>query len=89
MQGRHGGFKVLLICPPPVVEVGPIAGEFLGAAARSQGLAQRYQALAAARGIGFFDAGQVIKVSAQDGIHFEPDAHAALGRAVAQAIARL
>lgn len=31
MQTRHGGFKVLLICPPPVQEVGPIAGEFFGA----------------------------------------------------------
>ena len=89
MQQRHSGFKLLLICPPPVVEVGPIAGEFLGAAARSQGLSERYRALAEARGIGFFDAGAVIEVSAQDGIHFEPEAHAALGLAVAEAIKRL
>jgi lysophospholipase L1-like esterase len=89
MQGRHGGFKVLLICPPPVVETGPIAGEFLGAAARSAGLAARYQALAHARGIGVFDAGSVIAVSAQDGIHFDPPAHQALGRAVADAVRAL
>ena len=89
MQGRHGGFKVLLICPPPVVETGPIAGEFFGAAARSAGLAARYQALARARGIGFLDAGSVIAVSAQDGIHFDPAAHQALGRAVAQAVRAL
>lgn len=89
MQARHGGFKVLLICPPPVEEVGPIAGEFLGAAARSRGLAARYAALAAARGIGFLDAGKVISVSPQDGIHFEPAAHRTLGLAVAEAVRAL
>jgi len=89
MQARHGGFQVLLICPPPVAEVGPIAGEFLGATARSRGLAERYRDLAAARGIGFLDAGEIIEVSPQDGIHFEPEAHATLGLAVAEAIARL
>ncbi|MFN3845668.1 MAG: SGNH/GDSL hydrolase family protein [Paracoccaceae bacterium] len=89
MQARHGGFKVLLICPPPVEEVGPIAGEFLGAAERSRGLAVRYQALATARGIGFLNAGDVIAVSAQDGIHFEADSHQALAMAVAEAIRRL
>ncbi|MFN7225271.1 MAG: SGNH/GDSL hydrolase family protein [Paracoccaceae bacterium] len=89
MQARHGGFKVLLICPPPVEEVGPIAGEFLGAAERSRGLAVRYQALATARGIGFLNAGDVIAVSTQDGIHFESDSHQALALAVAEAIRQL
>ena len=32
MQTRHDGFEVLVICPPPVEEVGPIAGEFIGGA---------------------------------------------------------
>ncbi|MDO8882614.1 MAG: SGNH/GDSL hydrolase family protein [Pseudotabrizicola sp.] len=86
MQARHGGFKVLLICPPPVLEVGPISGEFLGGAARSQGLAARYRELAIARGIGFLDAGEIIAVSPQDGIHFEPQAHTTLGLAVAGVI---
>ena len=86
MQQRHGGFKVLLICPPPVEEVGPIAGEFYGAAARSRELPPLYRAFADARGIGFLDAGRVISVSAQDGIHYDPDAHHRLGEAVAGAI---
>jgi lysophospholipase L1-like esterase len=89
MQARHGGFKILLICPPPVEEVGPIAGEFYGAAARSRALAPLYRDLAAVRGIGFLDAGQVIRVSPQDGIHFDADAHRDLGLAVAEAIGRL
>lgn len=84
MQERHGGFKILLICPPPVVEVGPISNEFWGGAARSQALAPMYQALAAARGIDFLDAGTVIAVSPVDGVHYNEDAHALLADAVAK-----
>ncbi len=89
MQTRHGGFKVLLICPPPVEEVGPIAGEFFGGAARSRALPPLYSALARARGVGFLDAGPMITVSPVDGIHYAPDAHLTLGRAVAQAVQAL
>lgn len=86
MQQRHGGFRVLLICPPPVEEVGPIAGEFFGAAARSRDLSPLYRAFAEARGIGYLDAGEVIAVSPQDGIHYDAAAHAKLGEAVGAAV---
>ena len=89
MQTRHGGFKILLICPPPVKEVGPLAFEFYGGAARSRALAPMYRDLAAARGIGFMDAGQVISVSDLDGIHYDAAAHHVLGLAVAKAVAAL
>jgi lysophospholipase L1-like esterase len=89
MQTRHGGFRVLLICPPPVQEVGPIAGEFLGGAAKSRALAPLYAALAAARGLAFLDAGQVIETSPVDGIHYAPEQHAALARAVTAALSAL
>jgi lysophospholipase L1-like esterase len=89
MQAKHGGFPVLLICPPPVVEVGPFAGEFRGGAALSRALPPLYASLAADRGCGFLDAGQVIVVSPVDGIHYDAAAHAALGAAVAQAVAAL
>ena len=89
MQQRHGGYKILLICPPPVEEVGPIMGEFYGAAARSRALPPLYEAFAKARGIGFLDAGKVIAVSPVDGIHYEAEAHLKLGAAVAQAIKTL
>ena len=89
MQARHGGFRVLLICPPPVEEVGPIAGEFFGGAARSRALATLYAALAAARGVGFLDAGALIRVSPLDGIHFDAAAHLALGVAVSRAVQAL
>ncbi|MBP1805299.1 SGNH/GDSL hydrolase family protein [Rubellimicrobium aerolatum] len=89
MQDRHGGFRILLICPPPVLEQGPIASEFTGARETSLHLPSLLMALAEARGAGFLDAGTVIAVSPADGIHLEPEAHGALGRAVAEAVRRL
>lgn len=89
MQQRHGGFRILVICPPPVLEQGPIASEFTGAREKSLHLPSLLKALAEARGAGFLDAGSVIAVSPADGIHFEPEAHEALGRAVAEAVRRL
>lgn len=89
MQTRHDGFEVLVICPPPVEEVGPIAGEFIGGGAVSAGLAPLLEAQCRARGVAFLDAGTVIEVSAQDGIHFDPEAHQALGAAVARTISEL
>jgi lysophospholipase L1-like esterase len=86
MQKRHGGFQVLVVCPPPVVEVGPIKDEFYGGAKRAQALPPLYAALAAARGCGFLDAGRVIAVSPQDGVHFDEAAHGALAVAVAGAV---
>jgi hypothetical protein len=71
MQGRHGGFKMLLICPPPVREVGPSAGEIFGANACSAALHALYVALATAHGAGFLDAGQHIAVSPRVGIPFD------------------
>ncbi|ESW61517.1 MAG: hydrolase [Rhodobacter sp. CACIA14H1] len=88
-QDRHGGFRILLICPPPVVEVGPIATEFWGGAARSQALPPLYEALARSRGVGFLDAGKVISVSPVDGVHYDEAAHATLGKAVAGAVKAL
>ncbi len=86
MQTRHGGFRVLLICPPPVLEQGPIADQFFGARRRSLELPALYKALAEARGVAFLDAGQVISVSPQDGVHYEAAAHGALADAVAAAL---
>lgn len=77
---------ILLIAPPPVLEVGRLAQMFRGGAAKSAGLAAAYQAVAKVQGIGFLDAGSVITSSPLDGIHFDEAAHAALGRAVALAV---
>lgn len=89
MQTRHNGFKILLICPPPVQEVGVLSGEFYGGAAKSRALPPIYQALATARGIGFLDAGLHIETSPLDGVHFDQAAHQSLAAAVATAITAL
>ena len=89
MQTRHGGFRVLVMCPPPVLEQGPLAGEFWGARAVALALPPLFAALARARGCGFLDAGGVIEVGPEDGVHYGPEAHARLGRAVAGAVLAL
>jgi len=89
IQARHSGFRILLICPPPVLEQGAIRSEFSGAREVSLRLSALYAALAQARGVEFLDAGSVIEVSPVDGIHFEAEAHRRLGAAVAEAVARL
>ena len=86
MQTRHDGFEILVICPPPIEELGPIGGEFIGGGAVGAGVAPVLAAQCTARGVGFFDAGTVVEVSAQDGVHFEPEGHQALGQAVARVI---
>ena len=86
MQERHGGFEMLLICPPPILEVGVIAEQFTGGAKKSQAMSKLYGAEARARGVGFLDAGAVIESSAVDGIHYEAVMHVRLGHAVAEAL---
>jgi len=85
-QTRHGGFEVMMICPPPVLEQGIIQDQFWGAAAKAASLATLYQGLARCWGADFLDAGQYITVSPVDGVHFDPDSHVTLGKAIAAAL---
>ncbi|MGB5556378.1 MAG: lipolytic enzyme, G-D-S-L, partial [Paracoccaceae bacterium] len=89
MQDRHGGFGILLICPPPILEQGVIADQFLGGREKSMGLGAACRQVAEARGVAFLDAGAVIETSAVDGIHFDARAHSRLGHAVAAAIGQM
>ena len=81
--------KLLIVAPPPIQEVGCLAEMFQGGAARSHRLGAAMAAMASRTGISFVDAGQHITVSPTDGIHFEPEAHAVLGRTIGAALARL
>lgn len=77
---------LLLVAPPPVEEVGCLKGMFTGGAAKSRGLAGELAIVAARLGAGFLDAGAHLAVSPLDGVHFEPEGHAALGRVMADAL---
>ena len=74
--------RLMLIAPPPILETGCLAEMFAGGAGKSRGLGKLYGDLAARRGLGFIDAGAVIRSSPVDGIHFDAVEHARLGEAV-------
>lgn len=77
---------VLLVAPPPIVEVGCLASVFAGGAAKSRALAAEVAAAARRSGVPFLDAGQAVEVSPIDGIHYGPEANAPLAKAFAAAI---
>jgi lysophospholipase L1-like esterase len=88
--GRNEGVpEVLVVAPPPTLAKFPAHAEmFAGAAPKSKEMAKHYKAVAALHGVGFLDAGTVAKSSKVDGFHLDPDAHAAIGKAVAKALRR-
>jgi lysophospholipase L1-like esterase len=81
--------KLLLMAPPPLARLSKWVEMLEGATEKSRLLAPRYKAVAEERGCAFLDAGSVIRSSDLDGVHFEADAHAALGKAVAAEVRRL
>lgn len=88
-QLRHGGFEILLICPPPILEQGVYRDTLMGAHAKSAALPPHVKALAAHWGIPFLDAGVHIGSSQIDGIHFDASDHVILGKAMAAKISAL
>jgi lysophospholipase L1-like esterase len=83
---RGAAPDILLVAPPPVVELTAFADMFEGAREKSRELGARYAAVARLHGVGFLDAGAHIHCSPLDGIHYEVDQHAILGRAMAAAV---
>ncbi|MXN67444.1 hydrolase [Stappia sp. GBMRC 2046] len=81
--------KLFLIAPPPIEERGCLAGIFEGGSAKSRGFAPLLEEVAREHGAAFLDAGSVIRVSKVDGVHFEEDAHAVLGKAIAVEVSRM
>lgn len=78
---------ILLVSPVPVREAGVLKDVFAGAVDRQHGLTAFIAAAAARQGVGFFDAGSVVTVSPDDGVHWDVDAHHAMGAAMAQTVA--
>ena len=85
--------KILIVAPPPMLDHTGEKPEYTpmlaGGLAKSQAFATLYAAIAKEHGTAFLDAGQHIRSSAYDGIHFDPDAQVALGKAIAAAVKTL
>ena len=76
---------IILVAPPPLGRLSEFAEMFSGGMEKSKLLAARYREVAKRNGVGFVDAGEFVVCSDRDGIHFEVDQHAILGRAMAAA----
>jgi lysophospholipase L1-like esterase len=81
-----GAPKVLVICPPPILE-SPVFGDvFSGSAAISRRLAHFYRQVCKESGAAFFDSGGVVKVSDIDGVHLESSEHLRLAEALSEIV---
>ncbi|MDR1955661.1 MAG: SGNH/GDSL hydrolase family protein [Treponema sp.] len=80
--------QVLMICPPPTVDVPGFKHIFGDSVALSKQLAPLYRERARESGVAFLDAGTVIQTSRADGIHLEPEAHRKLAEAVAEIVTK-
>ncbi len=78
--------QILLVAPPPIAKLTGYAEMFDGGTEKSRLLGQRFGEVARQAGVAFLDAGAVIRCSDLDGIHYEADQHALLGRAAADAV---
>jgi lysophospholipase L1-like esterase len=78
--------KVLIICPPPVTTLTDYSGMFAGAVEKSLEMPRYYELAAKWSQSEFLNAGEHIRSSDLDGIHFEAAEHAKLGKAVAEKV---
>ena len=78
--------EMVLVAPPPMEKLTEYAEMFEGGTEKALGLPAAYRALAERRSVGFVDAGQFIRCSPIDGIHYAPEQHAVLGSAMAEAV---
>ena len=82
--------RVLLMAPPATVEAGtPLDMLLAGSVEKSRHFPEQYAFYARAVGVDFLDGGSVIVSSRVDGIHFDADQHAKLGKAVAVKVKEL
>jgi lysophospholipase L1-like esterase len=79
--------RVLVVAPPPIIEVDTVGGMFGGGAEKSRHLARLLREAAARTGADFLDAGEHIRSSEIDGIHLDADAHRALAGAIGDVLA--
>jgi lysophospholipase L1-like esterase len=86
-SGQDDGTPELMImAPPPLGQLTEYADTFSGGVEKSKELAEQYKRITLKYCCEFFDTGTVIQSSKVDGLHFDPEDHAALGKAVAKIV---
>jgi lysophospholipase L1-like esterase len=80
---------ILLMAPPPIVELTDLDLMFEGAYEKSRLFGRHYERVARWNNLPFLDAGKVVVSSQVDGIHFDADQHRKLGEAVAEKVRSL
>jgi lysophospholipase L1-like esterase len=91
-KGIRGNFfpEILLIAPPPIRHVAPgRLLDFSGAVETSMQLPGLYHRIARRMGVRYMEAGAIISASRSDPVHWDSEAHLALGQAVADRVAVL
>ncbi|MGI9389400.1 MAG: SGNH/GDSL hydrolase family protein [Boseongicola sp.] len=78
--------KTLVICPPPVRELGDLAEICQVAEVRCAGLAAEMARCASENGAAFLDAGEFIAVDDVDGVHWSAESHRIVGKAIAEKV---
>jgi len=83
--------RVLVVAPPPLTPIPDPWFElvFGGGLEKSAQLAQVYRSLAAFFGVGFFDAGSVIRTDGVDGVHLTEQNNLDLGVALTTEVQRI
>jgi lysophospholipase L1-like esterase len=79
--------NILLIAPPPILEVGCLRELFEGGQAKSHQLASYLANVVRRHEVDFLNAGDHIRSSEVDGIHFDADQHATLAFALKERLA--
>ena len=77
---------MLLVCPPPLGRQSSHDDAFEGGLEKSHRLAAEFARVAGLLECSLVQAGEHIATSEVDGVHFDAEAHDALGRAVAEAV---
>ncbi|WP_181701487.1 SGNH/GDSL hydrolase family protein [Chthonobacter albigriseus] len=80
--------KILLVAPTPIMDI-PDGNMFSGGVEKSAGFSVAIRDTAERAGVAFLDAGDHVRTRLLDGVHLDADQHAALGRAMADAVRRL
>ena len=81
--------RVIMICPPPMVESPAFRHIFGDSVELSGKLEPLYRQLAKECGAIFLNSGSFVKTSRADGLHFDPEGQLALAKAVADIVREL